>query len=121
MRVPLEITYRNVKKNDDIEKLINDKAAKLNDFHDNIVSCRISIEQIQEGKRSGKNYHVRIDLRVPPGKELVVHRKSREEGSGEGLRTVITDAFKTMDRQLKKIKQKQRGGPKSRVEVPEVV
>jgi len=119
MRVPIEITYRNVSKRDDIEQLIHDKAEKLNDFHDGIVSCRISIELDQESKKSLNLYHIRIGLRVPPGKELVVHQKSGEPGTGEALRTVITEAFKTMGRQLKKLKQKQRGHVKSRAEIPE--
>ena len=121
MRVPIEITYRNVSKTDAIEKLIYEKADKLNDFHDNIVSCRISVDQHQESKSSGNRYHVRIDLRVPPGKELVVRQKSTEAGSNESLRTVITEAFKTMNRQLKKMKQKQRGIVKSRVETGETL
>ncbi|MBC2717173.1 MAG: ribosome-associated translation inhibitor RaiA [Desulfobacteraceae bacterium] len=122
MRVPIEVTYRNVSKSDEIEKLIHDKADKLNDFHDGIVSCRISIEQDQESKRSGNQYHVRIGLRVPPGKELVVRQKSGEKGTGESLRTVITDAFKTIGRQLKKLKQKQRGQVKTHAEIiPEPV
>jgi ribosomal subunit interface protein len=120
MRVPIEITYRNVSKSDDIEKLIYDKVDKLNDFHDNIVSCRISIDQLSESKSSGKSYHVRIDVRVPPGKELVVRQKSTEDGSNESLRTVITEAFKTISRQLKKLKQKQRGMVKTRVNTDEI-
>lgn len=121
MRVPIEITYRNVTKSDEIESLIHKKADKLNDFHDGIISCRISIDQNKDKKRSDNRYHVRIDLRVPPGKELVVHQKSGEGGSGESLRTVITEAFKTISRQLKKLKQKQRGGVKTRVEAPEEI
>lgn len=81
MRVPVEITYRNVNKSDAIEKLIYEKVDKLNDFHDNIVSCRISIDQHKESKSSGNSYHLRIGVRVPPGKELVVRQKSTEEGS----------------------------------------
>jgi ribosome-associated translation inhibitor RaiA len=121
MRVPIEITYRNVSKRDDIEQLIHDKSEKLNDFHDGIVSCRISIELDQESKKSLNQYHIRIGLRVPPGKELVGHQKSGEPGTSEALRTVITEAFKTMGRQLKKLKQKQRGHVKSRAEIPEPV
>ena len=119
MRVPIEITYRNVAKRDDIEQLIHDKADKLNEFHDGIVSCRISLEQDQESKRSVKQFHVRISLRVPPGKELVVHQKSNEEGTGESIRTVISDAFKTIGRQLKKLKQKQRAHVKAPPEILE--
>jgi len=123
MRVPIEITYRNVAKRDDIEKLIHDKADKLNDFHDGIVSCRISLEQDQESKRSVKQYRVRITLRVPPGKELVVQEKTNDKASGDSLRATITDAFKTMNRQLKRLKQKQRGRVKTHTETyePEIM
>ena len=121
MRVPIEITYRNVSKRDEIEQLIHDKAEKLNDFHDGIVSCRISIELDQESKKTLNQYHVRIGVRVPPGKELVVHEKSGEDDTGDSLRAVMTEAFRTMNRQLKKLKQKQRGQVKSRAEMPETV
>jgi ribosome-associated translation inhibitor RaiA len=121
MRVPIEITYRNVAKRDEIEQLIHDKAEKLNDFHDGIVSCRISIELDQESKKTLNQYHVRIGVRVPPGKELVVHEKSGEDDTGDSPRAVITEAFRTMNRQLKKLKQKQRGQVKSRAEMPETV
>ncbi|MFZ2807541.1 MAG: HPF/RaiA family ribosome-associated protein [Desulfosalsimonadaceae bacterium] len=116
MRVPVEVTYRNVNKSDRIETLIHEKAEKLNEFHDGIVSCRISIEQDQESKRTGNQHHVRITLRVPPGQELVVNQKSSEDDPGEPLKAVINEAFKTMGRQLKKLNEKQREKPKSRVE-----
>lgn len=112
MRVPLEITYRNVEKTDFIENLIRGKAAKLEDYHDGIISCRISVEQPQEFQKSGNRYRVRIGARVPPGKELVVRRDLGEGQMHESLRTVITDAFKTLARQLKKLKGKQHGDVK---------
>ncbi len=121
MRVPIEITYRNVSKRSEIEQLIHDKAEKLNDFHDGIVSCRISIELDQESKKTLNQYHIRIGVRVPPGKELVVREKSGEDDTGDSLRSVITEAFRTMNRQLKKLKQKQRGQVKSRAEIPEPI
>jgi len=116
MRVPVEVTYRNVTKSDRIETLIHEKAEKLNEFHDRIVSCRISIEQEQESKKTGNPHHVRITVRIPPGQELVVNQKPGEDNPGEPLRALITEAFKTMSRQLKKLNEKQRGKPKSRVE-----
>jgi ribosomal subunit interface protein len=118
MRVPVEVTYRNVNKSRKIETLIEEKVEKLNDFHDGIVSCRISIEQEQESKKTGNPHHVRITLRVPPGQELVVNQKSSEDDPGEPLRAVINEAFKTMIRQLKKLNEKQREKPKTRVEKP---
>ncbi len=107
MRTPLEITYRNVSKSDTIDSIIREKAEKLSQLHESIISCRVSVEQPQESQRSGNKYRVRIDLRLPPGKELVVRRESGKGDMHEGLRKVITDAFHAMERQLKKIKGKQ--------------
>ncbi len=112
MRVPLEITYRNVEKTDFIENIIREKAAKLDGYHDGIISCRVSVEQPQEFQKSGNPYRVRIGVRVPPGKELVVRRELGEGQMHESLRTVVTDAFKTLARQLKKQKGKQHGDVK---------
>lgn len=114
MRTPLEITYRNVSKSDDIETLIHEKANKLDRLHDGIVSCRVSVEQPQENQRSGNRYRVRIDLRLPPGKELVTRRESGQGEMHEGLRKVVTDAFSAMERQLKKTKGKQGNHIKTR-------
>jgi len=107
MRKPLEITYRNVSKSDAIEALIHEKAAKLDRLHDSIIGCRVSVEKPQEYQKSGNKYRVRIDLRIPPGKELVARRESGKGDMHEGLRKVINDAFGSMERQLKKIKGKQ--------------
>jgi ribosomal subunit interface protein len=118
MRKPLEITYRNVSKSDDIETIIRDKAAKLERLHDSIISCRVSIEQPQEYQKSGSKYRVRIDLRVPPGKELVVRRESGQGEMHEGLRKVILDAFQSMERQVKKTKGKQENHQKTQNDRP---
>lgn len=107
MRKPLEITYRNVSKNDTIEALIREKADKLDRLHDSIISCRVSIERPQGYQQKGSQYRVRIDLRLPPGKELVTHRKSGQGEMQEGPHKLITTAFQSMERQLKKIKGKQ--------------
>ena len=116
MEVPLEITYRNVEKSEDIDQLIREKAAKLDGMHDRITSCRVSVEKPQEHQKSGNNYRVRIDMRVPPGKELVVRREASEGDMHDALKSVITEAFRKISEQLKKVKGKQQetGKPASR-------
>ena len=44
MEVPLEITFREVAKSDDIERLIRQEAAKLENVCEDIISCRIAVE-----------------------------------------------------------------------------
>lgn len=114
MRKPLEITYRNVSKSDAVESIIREKAEKLDRLHESIIGCRVSVEQPQEYQKTGSKYRVRIDVRVPPGKELVARRESGKGEMHEGLRKVITEAFQNMERQLKKIKGKQENHNKTR-------
>ncbi len=116
MRVPPEITYRGIEKTDAIERLIHEKAAKLDEVHDGVVSCRIALEKRQESQRSGSPYRVRIVTRVPPGHELVVRRENSEGDMHDRLQTTVADAFNALRKQLIKLKEKQQGDVKSHPE-----
>jgi len=113
MRIPLEISYREVEKSDALELLIREKAAKLEEIQEDIVSCRIAVEKVQEHQRSGSPYRVRIVTRIPPGKELVVNREPGEGASNEQLKTAVNKAFDAMRRQVRKQKEKQLGEVKT--------
>ena len=113
MRVPLEITFRDAVKSDDIVQLIEEKAAGLDKLCDNLISCRIAVEKPHVDKRSGKSYRVRITLRLPPGRELVVKREPQDGSVPETLTTVIREAFDTARRRLVKFVEQQQGAIKS--------
>jgi cold shock CspA family protein/ribosome-associated translation inhibitor RaiA len=108
MQVPLEITFRNVRKDTAIEDLIRQQVAKLERICDHIISCRIAVEKPQEHQRTGNPFRVRIDIMVPPEHELVVIRDCSEGDLHEQLSPVIRDAFAAMRRQLKTLVEKQR-------------
>lgn len=108
MRLPLEISFRNIRKSEAVEALIRGKADDLKRMHENIISCRVAVEAPQQHQRSGRAYRVRVTLTVPPGHELVV---SRDPSGGElhdELTSVIRDAFEAARRQLQKLAEKQR-------------
>ena len=113
MQIPLEITYRDVEKNDALETLIREKAAKLEEIQEDIVSCRIAVEKVQEHQRSGSPYRIRIVTRIPPGKELVVSREPGEGEANEQLKTAVNKAFDAMRRQVLRQKEKQLGEVKT--------
>jgi cold shock CspA family protein/ribosome-associated translation inhibitor RaiA len=113
MQVPLNVTFRNVRKDAAIENLIQKQSAKLETVCDHIVSCRLAVEKPQEHQKSGNSFRVRIDVTVPPEHELVVIREAGEGDLHEQLSTVVRDAFGAMRRRLKKLVEKQRGDIKS--------
>ena len=108
MQLPVKITYRGLEKSDKIDNLILDYAARLEKFCDHINRCDVAIEQPNHAHHKGNPYRVRIDVTVSRGHELVAEEKQMDNGAHEPLTKVIHDAFKTMERQLRHVVDKQR-------------
>lgn len=115
MKLPLQITFRDINSSTALSEHIGRRAERLDQFCDRIMSCRIAIEATNRGARQ---FHVRIDLKAP-GVELV----SSHTPSGV-LRTdpyvVIDAAFDDMERQLEDYKhrydvKRHNGSPHARV------
>jgi cold shock CspA family protein len=109
MHVPLTMTFRNVRKSADLETLIWKQARKLERVCPHLVSCRIAVEKPQAHQKSGNPFRVRLDVTVPPAHELVTVRNAGEGDLHEQLPTVVRRAFDAMQRQVKKLVEKQRG------------
>ena len=103
MKLPLQITARNVSLSESAETTIREKAAKLDTFYDSIMSCRVVVDAPHRHHHQGVQYNVRIDITVPGG-ELVVKREPHED-----LYVSIRDAFDAARRQLQGYARKQRG------------
>lgn len=112
MQLPLQITFRDIPHSDAIEAAIQEKAAKLEQFYDRIMSCRVIIEAPHGHRHKGNLYHVRVELTVPDG-ELVVSRAPKEHKAHEDAYVAIRDAFDAARRQLQDYARKQRGEVKS--------
>ncbi len=108
MQIPLEISYRDVEKSEEIDSLIRQKAEKLDRMFENIISCRVMVEKIQLHNRTAQPFRVRIDLKVPPGHELVVSRDSSRTNLHLDLGAEIRWAFDAAERMLKELREKQR-------------
>ncbi|HXV83987.1 MAG TPA: HPF/RaiA family ribosome-associated protein [Candidatus Binatia bacterium] len=107
MQIPLELTFRNVRKDPQIEALIQRQVAKLETICPHMVSCRVSVEKPQEHQRSGNPFRVRIKLTVPPEHELTAVRNAGEGDLHEPLPAVVRRAFQAARQQLKKLVAKQ--------------
>lgn len=107
MKLPLQITTRDVSLSEVAEQSIRDKAAKLDTFCDKIMGCRVLVETPHRHQQHGARYNVRIDLTVP-GSELVVKREDHED-----LYVAIRDAFDAARRQLQDYAARQRGDVKT--------
>jgi ribosomal subunit interface protein len=111
MKIPLQITFRNMPHSGAIEAKINEKAAKLDRFYDRIMSCRIVVEESQRRQHQGKLFSVHIDI-TSPDKELAVTREENEDPY-----VALRDAFNNAARRLEEHAQRKRGDVKTH-EVP---
>lgn len=112
MQLPLQITFRNFPLSEAVEARIRAKAAKLEEFHPRITSCHVVIEELDRHRHQGRQFTVRLDIRVP-GRELVVDRDHHED-----IYVALRDAFNAAGRQLEEVARTQRREVKAH-EVPQ--
>ena len=107
MHVPLQITVRDFPQSEALEARIREKAAKLEEFHPNIISCRVSIEELRKHQQQGRHFQVNLDVRVP-GKEIVVNHMHDED-----VYVALRNAFDAAKRQLEEAGRLKRGDVKA--------
>ena len=112
MKIPLQITFRDMEPSAAVEANIREKAGRLEQFYDQIMSCRVMVEAPHSHHHQGNLYQVRIDLGVPDGELLVTHEHHHKDHSHEDVYVAIRDAFDAMKRQLEDYARKRRGKTK---------
>jgi ribosomal subunit interface protein len=106
MQQPIQITFRDMGHSDAAEAYVRDHAAKLEQFDQNIVACKVALEMPHRHRRAGQA-RVRIDLTVPSD-EIVVDYSPTAENGEEGLYAAIDQAFDRAIRQLEDYVQRRR-------------
>ena len=116
MQTPIEITLRDVPSSPTLQNLLRQQAKRLDRFCENLTSCRVAIERPHRHQQSGNPYRVRIEVTLPPRKDLVVVHDPEDDQKHTGLHAVIRRAFRTMERQLKDSTDLRRGDVKTHAE-----
>jgi ribosomal subunit interface protein len=112
METPLQLSFRNMEPSNFVAGLVQEKVDKLEQFYDGVTSCHVYVDAPHKQHRKGNYYEVRIEVRVP-GTELAVSSKPGDMYAHEDVKVAIRDAFRAMERQLKKWKQKAGGEVKA--------
>ena len=117
MQLPLQVTFRHMETSDALLADIEDKAGKLDQFSDHIMSCRVVVEAPHQHKNKGKLFHVSVDLTVPRG-EIVASRSADEHHAHEDVYVAVRDAFSAVQRQLEDWERKQQRKVKQHASPP---
>jgi len=106
MQLPVQVTYRGMQSSAALEDAVREKAAKLEQFHPRLMSCRVVIEEAGRHKTKGRQFVVHIDLKAPGG-EVAVNRDHDED-----VFVALRDAFDAARRKLEDLAREQRGDVK---------
>lgn len=106
MQLPVQVTYRGMDSSAALDAAVREKAAKLEEFHPRIMSCRVVVEETARHKAKGKPFAVHVDLKVPGG-ELAVTREHDTD-----VYVALRDAFDAARRKLEDFARVQRGDVK---------
>jgi len=94
MELPIQITFRGMAHSAALEAAIREKASKLGQFHPRITSCRAVIETAARRKQQGKEFVVRLDIKVAGG-GFAINREHSEDPF-----VALRDAFDAARRKL---------------------
>ena len=108
MQLPIQVVFRNMEPSAAIELAVRDRADKLEQFYEHIMSCRVVIELHHRHHHQGNLYHVRVDVKVPEA-EIVASREPAEHHAHEDVYVAIRDAFNAVRRQLEDYIRRRRG------------
>ncbi len=101
MKQPLEIVFEDFDPSDAISARLREEAHKLEQFNARISSTRIVIAKPHQHQHKGSNYHVRIHLKVPGAKDIIVNHDPGDNNAHDDAYITIRDAFRAARRQLK--------------------
>ncbi len=99
MKLPLQITFRHMERSEALEADIRDKAEKLDQYCDQIMSCRVVVDAPHQHQHQGQLFSISVDLTVPGG-EIVASRSADEHHAHEDAYVAVRDAFNAVQRRL---------------------
>jgi cold shock CspA family protein len=101
----------------DIEALVEKKAASLDEFAGDIMSCRVVVEPAGKHHRDGNQWEVRIDLTVA-GDEISVTHEPGAHAEYKDIEVALRHAFDMARRQLEDYVRRRRGSVKTHEVLP---
>lgn len=117
MRLPLQVSFRHMEPSPHIESIVEKKAASLDNFASDIMSCRVVVEPAGKHHKRGNPYSVRIDVTLA-GEEIVVTRDPAQRTQYKDIRVAIREAFDAASRRIEDYVRRRRGQVKTHADVP---
>jgi cold shock CspA family protein len=117
MKLPMQITFRQIEASPEDEALVRQKAAKLDRFAQDVMGCRVVVNLAGRHRRHGNQFDVRIDLTLA-GEEIAVTSSPGEHEEYRDLGVALRDAFDAAARRLEDYVRRRRTDVKTHTPMP---
>lgn len=117
MKLPLQVSFRGMEHSEAIEALVRERAARLDRFAQDIMSCRVVVEPAGKHHQHGNLYDVRIDITLP-GEEIVITREPGAHKEHRNIQTALRDSFDAARRRLEDFVRRRRLAVKTHEPLP---
>lgn len=112
MSIPVQITFRGMAASDALRESIEQHVAKLERFSSNIISCHVTVEQLERSHRKGNRFNMHVQLQVPGQDIHVSNDPSAVNHSFEDPYVTLRDTFTAVRRRLEDYERLRRGDVK---------
>lgn len=103
MKLPLQVTFRDMAPLPSLDGEIRRQVAKLERFVPELISCYVVVQASANRHRQGHIYAVKVDVHVP-GEEVF----TGEHQAGEEIAVAVRGAFDAMTRRLQDYARRRR-------------
>jgi ribosome-associated translation inhibitor RaiA len=108
MQLPVQVTFHGMAHSAALEETIRERTARLEHGHPQLISCRAVLGQAARHKQQGKEFVVRLDIKVPGG-EIAISRDHNEDPY-----VAVRAAFDAARRKLNALARRKSGAAKRR-------
>jgi len=112
MRLPLQITFRQVESSPALEARIRELASRLERFSEHVMRCHVIVEPRPHHQHQGCPYDFHIDITLPDA-EIAIRRASPRDPAHEDPYVALRDAFRAARRRLEDYERRRRLDVKS--------
>jgi ribosome-associated translation inhibitor RaiA len=106
MKLPVQISFKDMQRDEEIAELIKEKVAKLDRvFGDMIIQCRVTVAMPHRSHRTGNFYDMTVNISVHD-KEIAITREPQDEIENKDFRHVAKERFERAFRLLEDYKEK---------------
>ena len=112
MQSALQVMFRDMERSEELETRIRARADKLEQFHQRITGCRVTVEESHRHQNQGRHFGVRVDLQVPGRGPIVSSMHHHED-----VYVAVRDAFDAVERRLEEDTREVRGHVKAHDEL----